>query len=177
MPVLNLGVVEVPYQHEGERPPPRKTKSGRIHKSDAARAAQDAWAGEFGFGHTQDQPATTVTVAMALEERYHVLETFVEHHTADIGEAVNNSIEGALENLHMGMPMGDPFSEAGQEIASGFRTFLMTAEIETLGVEGVPTQASIDRQSLRFKNKHGNAPRPSFVDTGTYEASMRAWIE
>jgi hypothetical protein len=118
-----------------------------------------------------------VVVASILEEKYHVLETYVEHHTSDIGEAINHSLEGALENLHMGAPMGDPFSEAGQEIASGFRTFLMTAEIESLGVEGVPTHAALNRESLRFKSKHGNGPRPSFVDTGTYEASMRAWIE
>lgn len=180
MPVLNLGVVEIAYDNRDGpqwRKSPRITKSGRVHKSDAASLEREAWANEFGYGHASDGPTTTVVVANALEERYHVLGTFVEHHKDDIGEAINNSLSGALENLHMGLPLGDPFAEAGQEIAAGFRTFLMTGEIEGYGIEGVPTQAALNRESLRFKNKHGNAQRPSFVDTGTYEASMRAWID
>lgn len=177
MPVLNLGVVDVPYQNEGERPGPRITKSGRVHKQDAERIAHEKWADEFGFGHSDDSPTTTAKVARILEDKYGVLEAYVDHHKDDIGEALNQSVEGALENLFSGAPIGDPFAEAGQEIASGFRTFLMTAEIESYGIDGVPTQAALDRESLRFKNKHGNAPRPSFVDTGTYEASMRAWVD
>ena len=174
MPVLNLGVVEVAYSDETEPRDPsraRLTKKGHVHKQDARRI--ERWM----KGQTDDQPATTVTVAEALEEKYHVLETYVEHHKDDIGQAINNSLEGALENLHMGAPMGDPYAEAGQEIASGFRTFLLTAEMEQMGIDGVPTQAALDRESLRFKAKHGNEQRPSFVDTGTYEAAMRAWIE
>lgn len=132
---------------------------------------------EVAYQNEGKEPTTTVIVANILEEKYHVLGTYVEHHKHDIEQACLNSLEGALENLHMGMPIGDPYAEAGQEIASGFRTFLMTAEMEQMGIEGVPTQAALDRESLRFKAKHGNAQRPSFVDTGTYEASARMWIE
>ena len=34
---------------------------------------------------------------------------------------------------------------------------------------------ALDGISRRFKNKKG-PPRPSFIDTGTYQAAMRAWV-
>lgn len=122
-------------------------------------------------------PTTTVDVAQILEEKYGIMQAFYDAHKVDITQSLVNSAEGALEDIFTGGQVVDPFAEAGQFVQSEFRTFLMTAEIESMGVPGVPTQASIKRRSLRFKNKVASGPRPSFIDTGTYEMSMRAWVE
>jgi hypothetical protein len=153
---LNLGVVDVPYEDEGAKP-----------KGNAKR----------GQGSSKSEPSTTAQVAQILEEKYGVMEAFSTAHKDDITQALINSLEGAMETILMGGPVPDPFAEAGQAIQAEFRTFLMTAEVESMGIEGVPTQASINRRSLRFKSKVADKPRPSFIDTGTYELSMRAWVE
>ena len=150
MTTLYLGVVDVPYDNKG-------SKSGK--------------------SASKSEPSTTVTVAQALEEKYGVMQAFYDSHQKDISQAITDSVAGALETVVMGGHIGDPFAEAGQAIQSEFRTFLMSAEIESMGIAGVPTQASLERRSLRFKGKVADKPRPSFIDTGTYELSMRAWIE
>lgn len=174
MPDLILGVVEVAYTAETEPRDPtraRKTKKGRIHRQDAKRI--QAWQ----EGKTDDGPATTVTVAQALEEKYHVMGEFVEHHKDELGGIMVNSLEGALEDLYAsGHVAQDPLAEAGSEIAAAFRHYLMSAEIESYGLPGVPTKAAIERKSSRFKKGEGNA-RPSFIDTGAYELATRAWFE
>lgn len=123
------------------------------------------------------EATTTAMVANFLEAKYHVMETYVTVHQADIFRALNNSIEGALEDLFSGAPMRDPFQDATAEITSGFRLFLSTGEMERMGVAGVPTEASIKRRSLRFKKKQTNGYRPSFIDTSTYELSFRCWVK
>jgi hypothetical protein len=50
-------------------------------------------------------------------------------------------------------------------------------EMDRLGYPGVPTKASLDGVSHRFKNKRGAPGRPSFSDTGLYEDSFVAWID
>lgn len=174
MRYLTLGVVDVPYENDGERPAPRITKKGRVHKTDAARLQRE----QDGHDTTPDGPTTTARVATILEDQYGVMQVFYDTKKEEITGFLVDSLEGALEDLYAGAPATrDPFAQAGQKVAASFRHFLMTGEIEHLGVEGVPTQAAIERRSLRFKNKVGPNRRPSFIDTGTYEASMRAWME
>jgi hypothetical protein len=153
---LILGVVDVPYENEGATP---KKKPKR------------------GEGSSRGAPMTTVSVATILEEKYGVMQAFYDSHKDSVIGSLINSAEGALETLFMGGPVTDPFADASQSIQAEFRTFLMTAEIEGMGIPGVPTKAAQDRRSLRFKAKVGPNQRPSFIDTGTYELSMRAWIE
>lgn len=125
----------------------------------------------------RNEPTSTAQVATWLENKYGVMATYVERHKKDIENSLVNSMEGALEDLYAGSPIKDPYSDAMQEVQSGFRMFLMTGEIEGMGVEGVPTQAAIDRKSHRFKDKQSDHARPSFIDTSTYEMSMRAWVK
>ena len=172
MPTLVLGVVEVAYDNDGKSPPARMTKKGRVHRGDAKRLEREH------AGHDKNGgPATTVTVARALEERYGVMSAYVTSAGDAITGALVHSCEGAMEDLFAGGRVEDPFAEAGQEIAAGFREFLLSAEIERMGIEGVPTQASIERRSSRFKKGRSSTPRPSFIDTALYELSMRAWTE
>ena len=123
------------------------------------------------------ESTSTAQVASWLETKYNVMGTYVELHRHDIEKSLINSMEGALEDLYAGSPIKDPYADAMQEVQAGFRMFLMTGEIEDAGVEGVPTQAALDRKSHRFKNKVSDHARPSFIDTSTYEMSMRAWID
>ena len=174
MPDLVLGVIEVAYENEGVTPPtPKMTKKGRVHRGTAKRLARQYQTGQV----TPDGPNTTVSVAQALQDRYHLFDVFYEQNENDIAGAVIHSLEGALEDLYAGAPAHDPFAEAGGEIEQGFRQWLLIGAIEELGIEGVPTKASIERKSSRFKGGIGPSERPSFVDTGTLELSLKAWIE
>jgi hypothetical protein len=141
-----------------------------------------------------DQPydnsvgATTGMVAEILEDKYHVMEVFFESRVDEVIGALERSIQGAIDALDMGAPVEniDPFGGATGEIEAAFRHFLDSKEMESLGIPGVPTQAALDGVSHRFKNprykntkggkKVKRAPRPSFIDTGLYEASMKAWF-
>lgn len=174
MPDLNIGVIEVAYTNETDPRDPfrgRITKKGRVHQQDAQRIQR------WQQGKTDDEPSTTVTVAKALEEKYGLFTIFYDTNADDIAKAVVHSLEGALEDIYAGAPMHDPFAEAGQEVEQGFRQWLLQGEIELLGVEGVPTQASIERRSSRFKSGVGPSERPSFVDTGLLELSLKAWVD
>ena len=152
---LVFGVIDVPYDNGTKAP--RKGKGKRRGKT--------------------NEPTTTVKVATILEDKYGVMATFYDAHKDDIMRDMIESAEGALETLFMGGPVVQPFAEAGSKIDAAFKTFLLTAEIENMGIPGVPTQAAIDRRSLRFKSKVGPSKRPSFIDTGTYELSFRSWVE
>lgn len=172
--MLNLGVISVPYTNETDERDhvrSRMTKKGRVHRQDAKRIQN------YMEGKTDDAPPTTVSVAQALEDRYGVMAAFATEYEDEIVDALVHSAEGALEDIFAGSPVTDPFAEAGQEIAEGFRYFLMSGEIETMGIEGVPTKAAQERKSARFKKGEGPNERPSFVSTGTYEAAFRAWTE
>lgn len=170
MPTLNLGVIDIPYDNGGETP--KRPRKGRKKRATAQQVQS-----ESPNQAPSDGSTSTVQVAQILESKYGVMAAYYQQHQNDITQAVVNSLDGALEDLYAGHVPADPFAEAGQEIQAGFRVFLMTGEIESMGVEGVPTQAAIDRRSLRFKSKVAGAQRPSFVDTGTYEAAMRAWVD
>ena len=151
---LVLGVIEVAYDTGGEAKKPRKAKHAR-----------------------SSEPTTTVLVATVLEAKYGVMATFADAHQNDITGDLISSIEGALEDLYAGAPMRDPFAEGCKKIDGRFRQFLMTAEIESMGIPGVPTKAAVERRSLRFKKKKSDHDRPSMVDTGLYSASAISWVE
>ena len=163
MTELILGVIDVPYSDDGKKPPRRRrhNKKGR----------------SVGEEPADTGPTTTAQVAKILEDKYGVMQAFYALTKDDIlGECIH-SLEGALEDLYAGAPVHDPYAEATQNIDAGFRQFLMQGEIESMGIAGVPTQASIDRQSLRFKSGVASGPRPSFIDTALYELSFRSTIE
>jgi len=123
--------------------------------------------------------STTGDVAAILEEKYHIMEVFFELHGDEIAEDLVNSLAGAIENIDMGAPTSiDALGEAGSKIEERFRDFLMKKEMESLGIPGVPTQASLEGHSKRFKHPYAKrAPRPSFIDTGLFEGSFKAWVD
>lgn len=153
MTILHLGVVDIPYAEE-----PRKT--ARPEKGDNARSTGD--------------------VAEYLENKYHVMEHFFQAHGDDIAALLENSVAGSLETLLMGgvTPPGfDLNASALEQIKKLFSKFLSNREMDALGYPGIPTLASIMGVNHRFKSGKGTPGRPSFIDTGLYEASFKAWID
>ena len=137
-------------------------------------------------------PVTTGDVAGWLENKYHVMEIFAEEVGSEaIARAFERSAGLALEAVLSGAPVGSvtPYASAETEIEEAFRQFLSLGIMEGLGYPGVPTQAALDGVSHRFKSKLNRVSRkqraagvtkgvrrPSFIDTGAYEQSFRAWV-
>ena len=139
---------------------------------------------------------TTGDVAEILEKEYGVMEVFFEAKKDKVIGAVNDSLAHQIEALSQGAPLpfgGDIFLP---EVESLFRDFVTTREIE--GITG-QTEAARLGISHRFKNAQNKTvspqdvvagkggavksvavasrgSRPSFVDTGLYVASMKAWL-
>ncbi|EMS7098655.1 hypothetical protein [Yersinia intermedia] len=129
---------------------------------------------DIPYGDEESGEATTGDVAEILEAKYHIMQVFFDRYHRDIGDVMADSLAGQLENIIAGMPpSSDPMLEAMGKIHDMFSNFLETQQMN--GLPGVPTQAALDGVSKRFKVKFG-PPRPSFIDTGTYQAAMRAWV-
>lgn len=154
MTKLHLGVIDIPYV---DLSPP--TKKGKPRKRTAGTV-------------------TTGDVAGWLEDEYGIMQHFIDLHGPDIGDALAKSIDGAMESLLMGAPLGhEVFGTATAEIEQMFHTMLATRELEGLGIAGVPTQAALDGKSSRKKKKNSGGRRPSFIDSGLYDSSFKAWVD
>lgn len=117
---------------------------------------------------------TTGDVAEFLEDKYGIMAHFFWLYGPIISELMADSIAGQLENIIAGAPPSDdPFAEAMSKVHDLFSGFLDDEEMK--GMPGVPTLRALMGISKRFKNQKG-PPRPSFIDTGTYQAAMRAWV-
>jgi hypothetical protein len=152
---LHFGVTEMPYSHSDNL---GKVKKGRTKG--------------------QDRLSTTGDVAEKLEEKYGIFAAFWEKHAADIVELLGEALAGSFESLLMGAPpQMSVFLSGNAEVEKLFKKFLSEGEIEQMGIPGVPTKASLARKSSRFKSSRGPTKRPSFIDTGLYESSARAWAD
>ncbi|EIK2330490.1 hypothetical protein LJZ06_004699 [Salmonella enterica] len=122
----------------------------------------------------EDENTTTGDVAEYLEEKYQIMQTFFDRYSNDIADLMTNDMAASLENMMAGAPPArDPLTESMSRIHDLFVAFLDNTEMN--GLPGVPTRRALKGISRRFKNKKG-PPRPSFIDTGTYQAAMRAWV-
>jgi len=158
---LHLGVVDVPYSQAI----PAVTK----------RALR--W--RYGKKPWQRLGGTTTTgdVAKILEARYGVMATFYELHGDAVARTLEDVIGGKLESLMMGAPLSDRIFEEGDlsPVEQEFRQFLDGREMD--GRAGVPTAAAQRGVNHRLAHPYARREaRPSFIDTGLYQASMRAWV-
>lgn len=121
-------------------------------------------------------------VAKILEAKYGVMAIFAAQQTNQIANSLATSLADAVEARMMGAPVANPYAEGTDQIQEAFRTFL------DMNAHGIITQASKQGVSGRFMDKNNtkgkravmNANgqvRPSFIDTGLYQTSFRAWIE
>jgi hypothetical protein len=153
--ILHLGVGDVPY-NQAPSPRQKKPRAGTV---------------------------TTGDVAGWLENRYHVMEIFYLENQAFVAAALEDGLQGALESLLQGAsPRHDPFGSGTSKIEDRFKQFLSLGEIDKLGIPGVPTQAAKDRasgkvRSPRFKNKRATGAAVSFIASGLYQTSFKAWVD
>lgn len=136
--------------------------------------------GVIDLPYADGNSVSTGDVAEILESEYGVMAAFVDLHEADIVDAIESSISGSLETMLMGGPVANPFAGAESAIESEFREFLDREEMaQVAGIAGhaggVPTEAALKGVNSRLKKRRG-ARRPSFIDTGMYQASMKAEI-
>jgi hypothetical protein len=132
---------------------------------------------------------TTFEVAQILEKRYGIMRFFVKQNKDKISAHVTRSLKNALVDIMQGAPLSlDPFAAAMENIQSDFRDFLDSHGMD--GQKGVPTRAALTGKSSRYKRfspaaagfiqgKKKNAPgipRPSFIDSGLYQATFKAWV-
>lgn len=121
---------------------------------------------------------TTGDVAEILEAQYQVMGHFVEYHGKEIADDLEDSYAKALNAILDGAPPTfNPAGAAVSAIQNRFREFLYNREMDNK-VPGVPTEAAKKGQSKRFKRaSKKRKDRPSFIDTGLYEASFIVWVE
>lgn len=155
---LTLGVNDVPYANA---PAPKKVAK-------ASKRPRKVKSGQ----------QTTGDVATFLENKYGVYQVFVDANQDAINAALRDSVEGAIETYMAGGPMAeDPFAAANSTIDALFKAWLSSGAIEQLGIAGVPTQAALERKSLRFKKGVAPNGRPSFILSGLYEGNFQSWTE
>ncbi len=142
-----------------------------------------------------DQPYADSTLgtgglSQILEDKYGILGSFVDVHAKDIQKALERSFVNALEEMAMGLPKRPLYASGLEEIQTMMKRWLSTQEVEQQGIKGVPTKAALIGKSSRFKSgfsgvsmkqfKKGikvGTRRPSFIDSGLYQASLKAWIK
>jgi hypothetical protein len=176
--ILHLGVIEQQYDNS-ESYEKAKNKAYKYGKAKAGNIEAPAIAAPMA--------KTTFDVAERLEAKYHVMELFFEEVGVDlIAKALEHSVNGAIQNVLMGAPVADeplspskqgPVSEAMSEVEAAFKHFLSLQFLDGVA-RGVPTQAALMGVNHRMKHPYANRPpRPSFIDTGLYQANFKAWID
>lgn len=158
MTVLHLGVTDIPYA-----------------------AAQRAARRRAGQKPSTPSRATTGDVAEILERRYGIMAAFFEMYGEKIADALAGVVLDKFEALALGMRTpgsNAPLFEEGDlgEVEQLFRSMLDKEELN--GRPGVPTQAALNGVSHRMLHPYEKrGPRASFIDTGLYQSSMRAWMD
>ena len=140
----------------------------------------------FTFADAVYPTGTSVEkVAQILEHRYNVVQTFKTAESAFIKQTVQEAyikkmraaVKGKSDRFDMAQ-----YIEA--RLDQRFRRFLSSGAIESMGIPGVPTEASIERvggmltwaEARRKKKKINPLASPSFIDTGLYLASFRTKV-
>jgi hypothetical protein len=158
---INLGVIEIPYvENQGAPKTQRKAKRGLVKR--VTRTKKSAIS-----------EVTTGDVATFLEDKYGVMEHFAEIKEKDITDAVEEACLASLEAIALGGPP-EAIVPKLDKIETDFKKFIDGEGLN--GLPGVPTKAALQGVQTSLKQKHG-APRASFVDTGLYRDSFKAWVE
>lgn len=123
---------------------------------------------------------TTGDVAQILEAKYGIMAAFVSIREGAILNAIEGGIAKTLETaLIRGgrLPKGGPLAGAMSAIEHDFKQALAMQMLDGK-IPGVPTAAALRGVSHRFKRPYVRRPqRPSFIDTGLYQSSFRAWVD
>jgi hypothetical protein len=161
---LHMGFIGTPYTYETKGAPIRSAKIEEARKR------------KRGFSRTM----TADKLAGILERKYEIVQVFNEIYENEITEMIHNGFREVAEHMISNRKTGTttigmkrlmkPYTDKIQEM---FRTFIDNEEMNGL-VEGVPTAVSVTgRGGWKWRRK----PGPSFVASGIYRASFRAWVE
>jgi hypothetical protein len=155
--------MDIPYRHPpAVQPKARKGKGNRPRK-----------------GKKYISGITTGDVASILEAKYHPMEIYFTLNQKTIVNDMGNSLKGSLERIMMGGPLpSNPFAGVTDKIETGFKRFLASGGMEKIGYPGVPTAAALKGVNHRLAHPYSrnNPRRSSFVDTGQYMGSFKAWM-
>lgn len=163
---LNFGFENVPYVERYSPSSPLTARAKRKPKT--MTRAQESYG----------QGKTTVQVAKDLEQRYHIVETFYAIEEKSITKMLEEAFAEELEDVKiMARPSAKSISDAvTDKIEAKFRRSLTSRAYDGV-IPGVPTLASLRGVShLRQHPYAARAPRPSFIDTGLYQRTFRAWV-
>jgi hypothetical protein len=163
---LHMGFVNTPYTSETIMRPATSAKAEAKRKR------------KRGFSKTM----TAQKVANILEGKYNIVETFSEIHEEEIHNIMHDGFKEIAKNMiekrggSSNASLKNLMKPSTDHIQSMFRQFLDSEEMNGM-VPGVPTGAALlgIRHGRGSKTKKGQ--RPSFVDTGIYKASFRAWVK
>lgn len=165
--VLHMGFINTPYTKEA------KARPATAAKMEGRRARKR------GFSKTM----TAEKVANILEAKYNIIEMFQQINDTEISHLLKEGFAEVAEQM-LNKPkastsaslknMMRPYTH---EIQNLFRKFLDDEEMAGM-VPGVPTKAALSgvRHGRGSKTRRGYQ-RPSFIDTGIYRASFRAWVD
>jgi uncharacterized protein YabN with tetrapyrrole methylase and pyrophosphatase domain len=159
--VLHMGFLNTPYTKKTMQAPMAAAKA---HEKKPRR----------GFTATK----TAEQVSNILEAKYNILEVFTEIHKDEIMELVTGSFaKVAIQNLSERRKLASDrmaryMKPKTTEIEKMFRRFLDQEEMNGHG--NVPVEAAIMGKVTGRKSR---AARPSFINTGVYRASFRAWVD
>jgi hypothetical protein len=126
------------------------------------------------------QGKTTAEVAAELEAKYKIVETFWELEEDNFVEMIEDAFVEDIENV---MQMSEVKKATGvsvketDKIEAKFKQNLSSRRYDGM-ISGVPTLAA--QKGVSHLRQHPYAKRgsrPSFIDTGMYQRSFRAWIE
>lgn len=126
------------------------------------------------------QGKTTGDVSKELEDKYKIVEAFVDMEEDYICDLIEEQAAMDLDEI---MTLGEPskkgmsFTET-DKIEKKFRNNLSSRKYDGI-ISGVPTIASIKGFSHLRQHPYekGHGSRASFVNTGLYSSSFRAWVE
>jgi hypothetical protein len=126
------------------------------------------------------QGKTTKEVAADLEARYKIIETFWDMEEDTFVEILEDKFSDVIEEV---MKLGGQTGKIGftsketDKIEDKFRRALSSRRFDGV-IPGVPTTAAQRGVSHLLKQPYARRPpRPSFIDTGMYQRSFRAWVE
>lgn len=154
---INLGFEAIPYTMKSSRTRKVLGKGTRIHP---------------GYGAGKN----TADVAQELEEKYKVVEIYWEAIEEMVIEKLEDVYSDSIEEvLSMQKPpkklLGDEYTGL---LETGFRNYL---DKEEHGIKTAAAARGVSHLLPHPYSKNNPKPRPSFIDTGLYRSTFRAWIE
>lgn len=143
----------------------------------------EIYLGVLNIPYDYNDNSTTASVALLLEKKYGIMGKFIEIHNDEVQGHLKNALISNIQDVIEGNhPDNEAFYTAFSKIEHDLKKFISSREVERVGIPGVPTKAALKGVTHRLKQKRRGLKnnvkgqrRPSFVDTGLYESSLKVW--